>query len=439
MLWSVVCTDYKYGTAMQNPPKQPIGTLTVLRIFTPFALGYFLSYLFRVVNAVIAPDLVADLDLDPSELGLLTSTYFIAFASSQLPLGLFLDRFGPRIVEAFLLIFAGAGAALFALSHSLAGVIAGRALIGFGVSACLMAAFKSYVIWFPPRILSRVNGFQMAAGGLGAFAATIPVEWALGFTDWRGVFLGLALVSFTAALAVFFVVPQSKSGHPAEQISTQIKGIVQVFKSPAFWRIAPLTTLSQAGYISIQGLWAGPWLRDVAGIPRQGVAQVLSWSAMAMITGFIALGFLAEKLAAKGIPVRTTAVAGMTVFLCIQALMAFNIALPAPAVMVGFGFFGTSGILAYTALTLDFPISLSGRVTTGINMLVFIAAFIVQWAIGAVINLWEAGADGRYDPAGYRTGFLALLGCQLICLAWFWMSPFFHTNTNKKNRGKSHG
>ena len=119
---------------------------STFKIFIPFAFGYFLSYLFRVVNAVIAPDLVADLKLDPSELGLLTSTYFIAFASSQLPLGVFLDRFGPRMVESFLLLFAGAGAIIFATSHTLTGVIIGRALIGFGVSACLMAAFKSYVI-----------------------------------------------------------------------------------------------------------------------------------------------------------------------------------------------------------------------------------------------------------------------------------------------------
>jgi len=206
---------------MQNPPIQPTDLRTILRIFIPFALGYFLSYLFRVVNAVIAPDLASDLTIGPAEIGLLTSTYFIAFAASQLPLGLLLDRLGPRIVEAVLLIFAGTGAALFAVSHSLTGVIAGRALIGFGVSACLMAAFKSYAIWFPPHVLSRVNGFQMASGGLGALAATIPVEWALEFTDWRGVFMGLALASFAAALIVFFVVPKSKSSPPPEQLSSQ--------------------------------------------------------------------------------------------------------------------------------------------------------------------------------------------------------------------------
>ncbi|HCY86269.1 MAG TPA: MFS transporter [Desulfobacteraceae bacterium] len=406
-----------------HPTSGRTGTGLVLRIFLPFALGYFLSYLFRVVNAVIAPDLVGDLGIDPSELGLLTATYFIAFASSQLPLGIMLDRFGPRIVEAFLLLFAAAGAALFAASDNLAGVIAGRALIGFGVSACLMAAFKSYVLWFPADILSRVNGFQMAAGGLGALAATVPVEWALNFTDWRGLFWGLALLSFITALIVFSVVPGSANRPDPERLSDQIRGIIRVFKSPVFWRIAPLTTLSQAGYISLQGLWAGPWLRDVAGIPREGVARYLSWSAMAMITGFIALGYLAERLAARGISVRTTAVSGMTVFLFVQGLMTFNAPVPAPLLMTMFGFFGTSGILAYTALTVSFPMSLSGRVTTGINMLVFIAAFGVQWAIGAIINLWEVSAANTYDPAGYRAGFLALLACQFLCLVWFLISP----------------
>ena len=145
-----------------------VSFLTALRVFVPFAGGYFLSYLYRVVNAVIAPDLVIDLGIGPSALGLLTSTYFIAFASSQLPLGVLLDRFGPRRVEAFLLLFAGLGAFLFSWSGTLAGLVAARAFIGFGVSACLMAAFKAYTLWFAREKWPLVNGFQMAAGGFGA-------------------------------------------------------------------------------------------------------------------------------------------------------------------------------------------------------------------------------------------------------------------------------
>ncbi len=165
----------------------------------------------------------------------------------------------------------------------------------------------------------------------------------------------------------------------------------------------------------------GTILRIFMPFAAAGAALYLSWSVMAVITGFVVLGYLAEKLAARGISVRTTAVSGMTIFICVQALMTFGLPLPAPLIMVLSGFFGTAGILAYTSLTLDFPMALSGRVTTGINMLVFIAAFGVQWAIGVIINHWEVSAANTYDPAGYRVGFMALLVCQVICLIWFWI------------------
>ncbi|MCG8566486.1 MAG: MFS transporter, partial [Desulfobacterales bacterium] len=311
------------------------------------------------------------------------------------------------------------GSALFAVSENLAGVIAGRALIGFGVSACLMAAFKSYVLWFPADILSRVNGFQMAAGGLGALAATVPVEWALGITDWRGLFWILALLCIITALAVLFIVPGTDNRPAPEPVSTQIKGIIQVFKSPVFWKIAPLTTLSQAGYVSLQGLWAGPWLRDVAGLDRHSVATTLSLSAATMVFGFIFLGSLSERLARRGIPVRTSAVTGMALLILVQMLITFHAPVPTLLLMGFFGFFGTSGILSYTALTLEFPSHLSGRVTTSINMLVFLAVFAVQWAIGGILNQWEPVGPGRYHPQGYCTAFLMVTALQCAGLIWF--------------------
>lgn len=402
----------------------PKFTPSVFRVFIPFAFGYFLSYLFRVVNAVIAPDLVADLHIDPSQLGLLTSTYFIAFAFAQLPLGIFLDRFGPRIVESFLLIFAGVGAFIFATSHTLPSAVIGRAFIGFGVAACLMAAFKSYVIWFPEKLWPRINGFQMATGALGALSATTPVEWVLHITDWRGLFFLLAFISFLIALGVFFIVPEKKSQGCQENFSLQVEGIKQVFKSQNFWRIAPLTTMSQAGFLSLQGLWAGPWLRDIAGMQRPQIAHVLFWTAVAMLTGYICLGFVAEKLAQKGINVLFTAVTGMSIFMGIQFFIAFNAPVSASLLWVLFGFFGTSGILSYTALSASFPKTLSGRVTTSINLLVFIAAFILQWAIGAIINLWETSAAGNYHPLGYQAGFLTVLNFQVAGLAWYLFSRF---------------
>jgi len=215
-----------------------------LRVFLPFAAGYFLSYLLRVVNAVIAPDLVSEMHLGPSALGLLTAAYFISFAAFQLPLGILLDRFGPRRVEAGLLVFAGAGALLFAGAETLAVLVLARALIGLGVCACLMAAFKAFVLWFPTQHLPMINGFQMAAGGLGALTATAPVEAAMGFVGWRGVFLILGILSLAVAAAIFCIVPEKEAPRQEEDFAAQLGGILRVYTSAVFWKIAPWTAMS---------------------------------------------------------------------------------------------------------------------------------------------------------------------------------------------------
>ena len=394
---------------------------TTLRVFIPFALGYFLSYLYRVVNVVMAPDLVRDLGIGPSALGLLTASYFISFASVQLPLGVLLDRFGPRKVEAFLLIFAGLGAFVFARSGTLAGLVMGRALIGFGVAACLMAAFKAYVLWFPKQQWPLANGFQMAAGGMGAIAATTPVEAALQITDWRGVFMILALLTLLVAVIIFLVVPEKPLREKGESFDDQMRGVRQVFSSLEFWRTAPLTTMSQASFLSIQGLWAGPWLKDVAGMDRTAVARSLLWIAVAMVLGFISLGTLAERLARFGISSLTTAVIGVIFFMVIQVAIILGLGDSPMLLWVCFGFFGTSNIITYASLSQSFPAHLSGRVTTGVNLLVFIAAFIGQWAIGAIIGLWPIGEDGSYALPGYQAGFTVMLGTQVLCIVWFFI------------------
>lgn len=382
---------------------------TVLRVFLPFAAGYFLSYLYRVVNAVIAPDLIADIGVGPSTLGMLTAVYFISFASFQLPLGVLLDRFGPRRVEGTLLLFAGLGAFIFARAETLTGLVTGRAFIGFGVSACLMASFKAYTLWFPREKWPLIYGFQMAAGGLGALAATSPVEAALQFTNWRGVFTGLAFLTLLSAGIIFLVVPEKKVEGARESLQNQMLGIREVFTSRKFWRTAPLTTMSQTAFLAIHGLWAGPWLSHVVKLDRGGVAEVLSWVAIAMIAGFIVLGGLTEQLGRKGVSVATTAVTGMTFFTGVQLLLIFGPTSWTVPIWIAFGFFGTSGIIAYSALSQSFPIHLSGRVTTAVNLLVFVTAFGAQWAIGVIID-WFTIDPGKVLPAsGFKVGFALIL------------------------------
>ncbi len=410
--------DDQLNGSRQTSANRTLTPLLVVQIFAPFALGYFLSYLYRTVNAVIAPNLAADIGVDPSGLGLLTAAYFIAFAASQLPLGVLLDRFGPRRIEATLLLFAAAGAYIFSRSDTLTGLAVGRALIGFGVSACLMAAFKAFVMWFPAPQLPLINGIQMTSGGLGALSATAPVEALLGVMDWRAVFLLLALATLAVALVVFFVVPDRTEAQPPDSLRQQLAGIGEVFSSPVFWRIAPWATLSQAAYLAIQGLWSGPWLRDAAGFDRRETAGMLLLVAAAMTAGYLLLGILANRLTRAGWKPLTVAALGMLVFMLVQASIVCGWVPDVRLVWMLFGFFGTSGILCYADLSQRFPARLAGRVNTGLNLLVFIVAFTAQWGIGAVINLWPSTATG-YAVPGYQAGFGVMLGLQAIAFVWF--------------------
>jgi MFS family permease len=390
-----------------------------LRIFLPFALGYFLSYLYRTVNAVLAPDLVRDLALDPASLGLLTSAYFLAFAVAQLPLGLLLDRYGPRRVEAGLLLFAAAGAWLFAHADSLSGLLFARALIGVGVSACLMAAFKAFTQWFPREQLPLANGIQMVSGGLGALAATTPVELALTFTDWRGIFVGVALLTVAAAVAVFLLVPERAERQAGESGTEQWAGLREVLVSRDFWRIVPWAVAAQASYLSLISLWAGPWLRDVAGYPRLTVANTLMSVAVAMIIGYFVFGLLAARLNRRGIPTVRVATVGMLLFLVVQLLLAVHCVLLAAVSWLLFGFFGTACILPYAVLSQSFPPRLAGRVNSSLNLLVFLGAFAAQWGVGVMVGAWPAAAGGGYAPDGYRWGLLLLAGVQLLGAGWY--------------------
>ena len=169
------------------------------RLVPAYAAGYFLSYGLRSVNAVIAPELMQELNISAAGLGLLTSAYFLGFGLFQLPLGLLLDRFGPRRVEAALLLVAASGCTLFALGTHLQALALGRALIGLGVSACLMASFKAFSQWFPIDRLPALTATIMVAGGLGALSASVPVEAALPLLGWRGVFFLVAALLVLAS------------------------------------------------------------------------------------------------------------------------------------------------------------------------------------------------------------------------------------------------
>ena len=379
----------------------------MLVVFCPFAAGYFLSFFYRNVTAIISKDLAAEFALTPDELGLLTSMYLLAFAAIQLPLGVMLDRYGPRRVVAGLLVCAAAGAVTFALARDLAMLSIGRALIGLGVSAGLMGAIKAFTLWFPLSRLATLNGLYLAVGGVGALSATAPAEALIESLGWRGLFFLLSALSLGAAALVFLVVPEKALPGAGQPLRAQVAGFRHVFASGVFWRIAAPLVIGQATYIALQGLWLGPWLYDVAGEPRHAVANYLLISALAYAAGAVFFGAASDRLAQAGISRMTVYKAGLTLALAMLALLAARVHAAIGLVLAVYAFAGISSALAYALITPLFPTEMTGRVITASNVLMFASSFAFQWGIGAVLRLYPV-VDGRYAPAGYTAALATL-------------------------------
>ena len=386
-----------------------------LRLVPAYAAGYFLSYGLRSVNAVIAPELMQELGITATGLGLLTSAYFLGFGLFQLPLGLLLDRFGPRRVEAVLLLVAALGAVVFAMGTSLPALAVGRALIGLGVSACLMASFKAFSQWFPVERLPSLTATVMVAGGLGALSASVPVTMALPLMGWRGVFWLVAGLLVLAS-AYLMMVPDHPSTAERETLGQQIRSLRSIYGNRVFWRFAPQGCLVTGGFMAFQGLWAVPWLMEVNGATRGDAAGVLFLMSLAMLAGFLFVATCATGLARRGITPMALLRAGMGMALLVELAILLGLAGPGwlwPVLGLSFSL----GNIAYSQLTAAFPVALSGRVNTALNLLVFVGAFCLQWGIGAAADGFVAGGLGRADAFRYTLG--GLLVVQVAAFAWF--------------------
>jgi predicted MFS family arabinose efflux permease len=405
------------SAAPVGEPVAPLPARLIGLVFLPFATGYFLSYFFRNVNAVIAKDLAREFALAPSDLGLLTSAYFITFGLFQLPLGVLLDRFGPRRVVATLLCVTAVGAALFGAAEGLASLALARALVGLGVSACLMGSIKAFTLWFPLSRLATINGWFIFAGASGGLAATAPVEAALGVLGWRAMFYALAAASLASAALIALCVPEKPLPGAGATWAEQFRAVGRIFTLPLFWRIALPFIVTHAAYQALQGLWLGPWLTDVAGLGREGAARLLFVAAGAYAVGSVFFGSFADRLAARGISRLATykygLAASFAAFLCI----ALDLALPRAGVLAVYGFTVVSGAIAFALIAPQLPPEMSGRAITAVNFAHFTLSFAFQWGFGAVLRAYPV-VDGRYAPEGYGAALLAIGVLQVAALAW---------------------
>jgi len=391
----------------------------VVLVLAPFALGYFLSSLFRSVNAVVGPRLVADLGLSAAELGLLTSAYLFAFALFQLPLGVLLDRFGPRRVQTALFACAATGALLFAIGQDIATLTLARALIGLGFAGGLMSGFKAVVLWVPEPRRALANAGVMSFGALGVLVATVPTELAVQAVGWRSMFAGLAVITFAIAALIFVAVPEQGARVAGESLRSQMASVVRIYRDRTFWRLAPLLATTAGSHIAIQTLWAGPWFRDVAGLDPIGVANYLMATAVAFLVGILLSGAVADWFVRRGVDLLTVMLVFLALFFCAQLAIVLQWTSLNLLTWVIFGMTGQVAVLAYPWLSSYFGAALSGRANTAVNLVLFLTAFGAQYAIGAIIDLFPTTPSGGYDPTGYQVGFGVFFTVQLLALSWY--------------------
>ena len=390
-------------------------------VFLPFASGYFLSYFYRTINAVISAELSSSMGLRASDLGLLTAVYFLSFAAMQLPLGVALDRYGPRRVQSVLLLLAAIGAALFCSAQTLAGFIIGRALIGLGVAAALIAGLKSIRMWFPKEQLPLLNGCFIMLGTLGAIAATAPAELIVAWIGWRALFAGLAAATVACAVVIVVLSPEPVAGQP--QPAHGVVSLKQIYTSQRFWRVAPLSTMCISTAWALQGLWAGPWLADVENLGHPAIVNHLFVMALALCAGALLLGILAERLRRHGVRTQTVLAAVGALFIAAELALILRLPVPSYLVWAIVGSVGAVTVLSFTILAEYFPSEIAGQANAALNSLHIGGAFILQYAIGIIVDFWSS-KGGHYPTIAYQTAFTIILCLQVITWTWFFSSEF---------------
>jgi MFS family permease len=404
-----------------------VSPLSAIAIAVVATLGvlYIVSQFLRNSVGVIAPNLAAEVGLTPIEIGLLSSIYFFVFAATQLPLGVALDRFGPKRCMLVSIGFTVLGCVLFSLAHDAGGLIAARAVLGFGTASFLVAPVALYARWFPPERFSTFAGIQLGLGSLGAIFATAPLAHATASFGWRMTFLGVGI--FAAAIGVLFWLivtddpPGVKSTARRETLRESIAGIWQVIRTPSMGRVFMVQLSSYPSYVLIVGLWGGPYLTHVYGYDLKGRGDVLFLAALAQVTGSFLWGPSERLFRRYKVPI----LIGVSLCLTSLVLLAALGTLPVPLLLIVFAMIGfstgmTSVVMSH-GRSLVAP-HLLGRTITLLNIGTMGGGFLVQFVSGTIINLFPTEA-GAYPLDAYRlvfalqavlvvTGLLVYLGSR---------------------------
>jgi predicted MFS family arabinose efflux permease len=393
---------------------------TATLVFLAFAFAYFFSALIRAITATLSPTLTQEFALSASDLGLLAGGYFLGFSATQLPLGTWLDRHGPKKVILGFLTIAVLGCVAFSLASSFSGLLAARILCGVGVSACLMAPLTGYRRWLSATSQMRANSWMLMTGSLGMVASTLPVQWLVPLVGWRVLFWGLAALVLLSMGLIAWQVPRWVVPPPGREAVSATASYAEVWRHPYFRKMAAIGFFCYGGLIAMQTLWAAPWMIKVAGYSPLQAASGLFWINVAMLCTFWTWGLVnpwlarrglyADRLIAWGLPASFFLLA--TLIIAGDALSAWSGALLALYCMSC-----TFVSLAQPAVGMAFAPALAGRALSAYNLMIFAGVFAVQWGIGLAVDGFKG--LGLTEIQAFQAALGVFLACCIASYAYF--------------------
>ncbi|WP_413869786.1 MFS transporter [Albidovulum sp.] len=379
--------------------------------------AYVLSQFYRAFLAVLAPVLDAEIGATPADLALSSGIWFLVFALMQMPVGIALDRIGPRRTVSALLAAGGAGGALvFALADGPWALHLAMALIGVGCSPVLMASYYIFARVYPPAVFGTLAGAMIGAGSLGNILGAAPLAALVEAAGWRPTLLGLAAVTLGVALALAAFVPDPER---AEAPAAGRGSVLDLLRVPGLWAILLMMAVAYAPAAAIRGLWAGPYAAGVFGADAAAIGRVTLAMALAMVAGNFAYGPLDRLFGTRKWVVFWGNALGAA---CLGALALWpdRGVWTAAALLAGLGLFGSSFPAIMAHARAFFPPHLVGRGVTLVNMFGIGGAGLLQFASGQV---HRAAADGAATPgAPFSALFLFFLVPLLAGLALYLFS-----------------
>jgi len=390
-------------------------------VFVGVASVYFLAYFHRVSTSVVAPDLIAVFQTSATALGLMSSMYFYAYAIGQPLVGYLTDRLGPRRVIGFWTLLAALGCVLFGIAPSITWAAIGRGLIGFGVGGVYVPAVKAFAQWFRPGKFTTMIGLLIAIGNVGAIVATTPLAWTSKTWGWRASFFLIALITLLLALLVLLFTrdftPTGQNAPAVSEYTMTRSNIRLILTSIKFWILA-ITFFGIYGiFITLQGLWATPYLMSVLQIDRLQASQVNMVLPVGFMIGAPLFGWISDRGSTKKVFMFIGLIVIITLSWLILALGAQT--LSARSLIILFFIMGaTTGgwVPTLWALARDIaPTEMMGLFSGFLNPAPFFGIALFQILTGSILDR-VSRINGVYPPVAFQNAFWICMLAAAACL-----------------------